>query len=953
MDPTLNPAVFCGWDEPAFARKHVWYGTGEWKLVADDFRCVGDMPVTSVHWWGSYEAWIGQDPPSLLPDSWRIAFWSNVPADDRYPYSRPQRLLWLVNVPASRVEEERVGTDQFPGVRPETTFQYLLQLEPHEYFQQGQFAASDTTDRVFWISITPVYGGSAPPFSVWGWKTRPNPWMDAAVSTEFERDDLRVGMTLDPAEVDPITNSLVCERLDAYDMAFELDTDPDYIKWEQAFTGLRNWPHYEDEKSMASGGPTDAAKWTQAPDLSTTGVDVDITSDLPPTWPTVICADDFQCTESGPITKITLWTSWYHDVLPKGDAENVTFTLSIRQDIPAKENPTGFSKPGKVLWRRQFDPGQFTVEAIQGRAESFYNPANATFERNNHLMVYKYTFEIESNDAFRQTGTPSDPTVYWLAAQALVVHAPGTVATRLGWKTSLDNWNDEAVWVEAEEPFSGGSWQDLRYPKDHPLASQSIDLAFEIETQSSSNTGLNLRRVVADDWRCSANLPVTGLVWWGSYIGYGYQPCECQQAPAPRQPDHFLLSIWTDVPDPDPSNPNSFSKPGRKVWEYRTKTFDEVLVGFDKHPEPFESHMRGFEPVYRYTVRLPESDWFCQQGGSEVYWLSIVAVYEDAASVIYPWGWTNHPQTGWGAQDLDALLYWKLDETSGRVAADSSGNGNDGLLRGDPVWQPSSGVFGGALDLDGKGDYVKVDRPVGLNFAPNSFSVSAWVLPREVLGQWRTIAEYDRDSNNDNRFGLWIDPEGRFHFRVGWSTWQSTQKLLPDRWYHLVATYNRNDRRLRLYIDTVLEGTAIQSFGFNNPAMSTLTVGVRGQSFGFNNPAMSTLTVGVRGDEAGEYLNGLIDEFRVFDSALTEEDILTLAGFGRNDNAVAADLTTPSSSAALPWRPLLDQTGEDVDMSFMLFTDPHGCLLHLDAGPKELIAVDTVREELDKKAAKK
>ena len=30
--------------------------------------------------------------------------------------------------------------------------------------------------------------------------------------------------------------------------------------------------------------------------------------------------------------------------------------------------------------------------------------------------------------------------------------------------------------------------------------------------------------------------------------------------------------------------------------------------------------------------------------------------------------------------------WWKLDETSGTIARDASGNGNDGTLKGDPIW---------------------------------------------------------------------------------------------------------------------------------------------------------------------------------------------------------------------------------------------------------------------------
>jgi hypothetical protein len=42
------------------------------------------------------------------------------------------------------------------------------------------------------------------------------------------------------------------------------------------------------------------------------------------------------------------------------------------------------------------------------------------------------------------------------------------------------------------------------------------------------------------------------------------------------------------------------------------------------------------------------------------------------------------------------------------TAADSSGNGNDGTLVGNPVWHPQGSRIGGALEFGGNGDYVKI-----------------------------------------------------------------------------------------------------------------------------------------------------------------------------------------------------------------------------------------------------
>ena len=57
---------------------------------------------------------------------------------------------------------------------------------------------------------------------------------------------------------------------------------------------------------------------------------------------------------------------------------------------------------------------------------------------------------------------------------------------------------------------------------------------------------------------------------------------------------------------------------------------------------------------------------------------------------------------------------WKLDETEGSSAADSSGNNLVGTLVGNPQWQPSDGKFGGALKLDGVDDYVETNYATDL-----------------------------------------------------------------------------------------------------------------------------------------------------------------------------------------------------------------------------------------------
>jgi hypothetical protein len=167
-----------------------------------------------------------------------------------------------------------------------------------------------------------------------------------------------------------------------------------------------------------------------------------------------------------------------------------------------------------------------------------------------------------------------------------------------------------------------------------------MDLAFEI-TSDKVTTELIIDRLVADDWRCDHNTPVTDAVWWGSYIGYQYKPCHGQFMPLPVKPDYFNLTIWTDVPA-DSTSAVPFSHPNEIIWEYKAYDYDEVLVGYDKHPHATPGAPRGREPVFRYSVRIPEDNWFQQRDANDIYWFSVVAVYEAGTDPLYDWGWTNH-----------------------------------------------------------------------------------------------------------------------------------------------------------------------------------------------------------------------------------------------------------------------------------------------------------------------
>ena len=135
-------------------------------------------------------------------------------------------------------------------------------------------------------------------------------------------------------------------------------------------------------------------------------------------------------------------------------------------------------------------------------------------------------------------------------------------------------------------------------------------------------------RMVADDFRCSSDLPVIGIRWWGSFINW-------QQDKLPdlsQMPKAFYMTIWTDVPA-DADNP--YSHPDKIIWEHYCYNFNAHFVGWEKDPKNPDTLFSKFE----FTQYLNPEEYWYQPGEEGIYWLGIMAIYGNPDIVAYPWGW--------------------------------------------------------------------------------------------------------------------------------------------------------------------------------------------------------------------------------------------------------------------------------------------------------------------------
>ena len=91
-------------------------------------------------------------------------------------------------------------------------------------------------------------------------------------------------------------------------------------------------------------------------------------------------------------------------------------------------------------------------------------------------------------------------------------------------------------------------------------------------------------------------------------------------------------------------------------------------------------------------------------------------------------------QTSWGnGLDPNLIGWWRFDEGSGTMAADSSGNGLDGVLVNEPVWR-DDGRRNGCLFFDGFDAYVQVAQDDRLNPGAGDFMVVFWAYVETTAG---------------------------------------------------------------------------------------------------------------------------------------------------------------------------------------------------------------------------
>jgi len=204
------------------------------------------------------------------------------------------------------------------------------------------------------------------------------------------------------------------------------------------------------------------------------------------------------------------------------------------------------------------------------------------------------------------------------------------------------------------------------------------------------------------------------------------------------------------------------------------------------------------------------------------------------------------------AKGVDPSLvgWWKLDETSGTIAYDSSGNGNHGTLNGDPEWV--AGQLSGALDFDGNGDFVEIPHSFSLSIT-DEITITAWTKMRGNASGEMAIVSKGGWAANDLPYELTETPGGvifwQFYDDGGRDTCAPGSPPV-DEWHHIVGTYDGNI--FKCYIDGEL-ANEWEYVGTMPENTASVMIGRRSRG--------------------GCLFNGIIDEVAIYDRALSEDEI--------------------------------------------------------------------------------
>lgn len=219
----------------------------------------------------------------------------------------------------------------------------------------------------------------------------------------------------------------------------------------------------------------------------------------------------------------------------------------------------------------------------------------------------------------------------------------------------------------------------------------------------------------------------------------------------------------------------------------------------------------------------------------------------------------------WISVDPNDGSAWVADRYNNRVvklAANTPDGYNTGVVNITPDASPSgltgfvfgngtsgTGMFSGAVSLDGNGDYVLIPRHSALDV--QSFTVEAWIKPTSTSGSPTIFMRGNNSGQNELYFGLSNNTTIDVYLDNTQKTFTKTPSIsfVDGNWHHVALVYDAAAGQVSCYVDGAAYGTPWSVTKTLDFGQSHALIGADFDSFN---------------GSLGNYFNGLIDEVRIW-----------------------------------------------------------------------------------------
>jgi hypothetical protein len=223
-----------------------------------------------------------------------------------------------------------------------------------------------------------------------------------------------------------------------------------------------------------------------------------------------------------------------------------------------------------------------------------------------------------------------------------------------------------------------------------------------------------------------------------------------------------------------------------------------------------------------------------------------VSVVEFLATVLSALPGGDIPLTG-------LVAYYPFDGD----ANDASGNANHGIVNGATLALDRWGIVNSAYHFDGEDDWVKIENSPSLNIhGSTGISICVWIKAEIFSSTQGIVSKWGRRGAEDNQFTMQAKNDALlFQLSDEPTAIRSQTRLQRDIWYFIIGMYDFENQEIRISINGILDNAKSLEFSIWDTDQY--------------------LEIG-REAEINTFFQGLIDDIRIYDRALSDEEIQAL-----------------------------------------------------------------------------